>query len=64
MAARRAGRLGAVAVSALAAAPFAWLWVISVRGADDPVTLRVRLDMAIWLSLYGAPSMLSAHLVQ
>jgi hypothetical protein len=61
--ARRMGRAGGLAVSAAAAAPFVGLWVLMVRGADDPLTARARLDLAIWLAVFGAPWMLAARLL-
>jgi hypothetical protein len=61
--ARRIRRAGGLAVSAAAAAPFAWLWVLQVRNADDPLTLRIRLDMAIWMAVFGAPCTIAARLL-
>jgi hypothetical protein len=61
--ARRLGRLGGVAAVAAAGAPFAWLWVVSMASADDPPTFRVRLDMAIWLTVFGTPAMAAAWLL-
>jgi hypothetical protein len=58
----RIRRVGGLAVS-LAAAPFAWLWVATMRSADDPLTLRVRLDMAIWTAVLGTPFMIAARLL-
>jgi hypothetical protein len=34
--ARRLGRLGGLAAVAVAAAPFAWLWALSMATAVDP----------------------------
>jgi hypothetical protein len=61
--ARRLGRLGGVAAVAVAAAPFAWLWVISMASADDPLTLGLRLEMAIGLTVFGTPAMVAAWLL-
>jgi hypothetical protein len=44
----RVRRLGGLAVSAVAAAPFVYLWVQMMLSANDPLTAQVRLDMAIW----------------
>jgi hypothetical protein len=62
--AKRAERLGGLVASAVALAPFAWLWVMQVRAADEPLTFRIRLDMAIWLvAVFGAPWVLAAQLL-
>jgi hypothetical protein len=61
--ARRIGRVGGLAAAAVAATPFAWLWVLQMRSADDPLTFRVRLDMAIWMAVFGTPWMLAAWLL-
>jgi len=60
---KRLGRLGGLAASAAAAAPFAWLWVLQMRNADDPLTAQARLDMAIWMAVFGTPWMLAAWLL-
>jgi hypothetical protein len=60
---QRLGRLGGLVASAAAAAPFAWLWVLMMRNADDPLTAQARLDMAIWMAVFGAPWMLAAWLL-
>src|SRR5918994_972275 len=31
--------------------------------ADDPLTLRIRLDMAIWIAVFGTPWMVAARLL-
>jgi len=59
----RIGRLGALAASAAAATPFVYLWVQMMLNADDPLTARVRLDMAIWMAVFGTPWMLAAWLL-
>jgi hypothetical protein len=59
----RMERVGGRVVSVVALAPFAWLWVMQVRAADDPLTLRTRLDMAIWMTVFGAPWVLAARLL-
>jgi hypothetical protein len=59
----RIGRLGGLAVSAAAAAPFAWLWVQMMASADDPLTFRVRLDMAIGMAVLGTPWVVAAGLL-
>jgi hypothetical protein len=60
---RRIGRVGGLVVAALAAAPFAYLWITMMRSADDPLTFRVRLDMAIWLAVFGTPWMVASRLL-
>jgi hypothetical protein len=60
---RNLGRVGALAVSVAAAAPFALLWVLMVRQAGDPPTARARLDMAIWMAVFGTPWMVAARLL-
>jgi hypothetical protein len=60
---RRPGRVGGLVVSAAVAAPFVALWVEMMRSADDPLTVRVRLDMAIWLAVFGTPWMVAARLL-
>jgi hypothetical protein len=46
-----------------AAAPFVHLWIASMRSADDPLTMRARLDMAIWIAVFGTPWMAAARLL-
>jgi hypothetical protein len=60
---RRLGRVGGLAVSAAAAAPFVALWVEMMRSADDPLTVRGRLDMAIWMAVFGTPWTVAAWLL-
>jgi hypothetical protein len=60
---RRIGRAGALAASAVAATPFAYLRVVSMGNADDPLTVRARLDMAIWMAVFGTPWMVAARLL-
>jgi hypothetical protein len=60
---RRLGRVGGLAASGIAAAPFVYLWVASMRSADDPLTFRARLDMAIWLAVFGTPAVVAARLL-
>jgi hypothetical protein len=60
---RRMERVGGLGVSAVALAPFAWLWVMMMRTADDPLTLRTRLDMALWMAVFGTPWMIAAQLL-
>ena len=60
---RRMGRVGGLAASAVAAAPFAVLWVLQMRSARDPLTARVRLEMAIWMAVFGTPWMIAAWLL-
>jgi hypothetical protein len=50
-------------VSAVAAVPFVYLWVQMMINADDPLTLRIRLDMAIWIAVFGTPWMVAARLL-
>jgi hypothetical protein len=61
--ARRLGRAGGLVAVAAAATPFAWLWVVLMASADDPLTARARLDMAIWMAVFGTPWMLAAWLL-
>ena len=60
---RRLGRLGGLVAVAVAAAPFAYLWVQMMHNADDPLTVRVRLDMAMGMAVLGTPAMLAAWLL-
>jgi hypothetical protein len=60
---QRMGRVGGLAVSVTAAAPFAYLWVQMMRDADDPLTAQARLDMAIWMAVFGTPWMIAAWLL-
>jgi hypothetical protein len=60
---RRLGRAGGLAASAAAATPFAYLWVLMMRDADDPLTAQARLDMAIWMAVFGTPWMVAAWLL-
>jgi hypothetical protein len=60
---QRIGRLGGLAASALALTPFAYLWVQMMDNADDPLTARVRLDMAIWMAVFGTPWTIAAWLL-
>jgi hypothetical protein len=61
--AKRTERLGGLAASAAAATPFATLWVLMMRNADDPLTARARLDLAIWMAVFGTPWMIAAWLL-
>jgi hypothetical protein len=54
------GRLGGRAVSAAAAAPFAYLWVQMMANADDPLSFRARLDMAIGMAVFATPWVIAA----
>jgi hypothetical protein len=60
---KRLGRLGGLAASAVAATPFAWLWVLQVRNAKIPPTPEIQLDMAIWMAVLATPWMLAAWLL-
>jgi hypothetical protein len=60
---QRIGRLGGLAASAVALTPFAYLWVQMMNNADDPLTFRVRLDMAIWMAVFGTPWTVAAWLL-
>jgi hypothetical protein len=60
---RRLGRLGGLVAVAVAAAPFAYLWAQMMHSADDPLTVRVRLDMAMGMAVFGTPAMLAAWLL-
>jgi hypothetical protein len=57
------GRLGGLAASAVAAAPFAYLWVQMMVNADDPLTARARLDMAIGMAVFATPWVIAAGLL-
>jgi len=59
----RIGRLGGLLASAVAVAPFVWLWVLQMNNARDPLTAQVRLDMAIWMAVFGTPWMIAAWLL-
>jgi hypothetical protein len=60
---RRLGRVGRLAVSVAAAAPFACLWALQVGNAKEPLTAEVRLDIAIWMAVFGTPSVIAAQLL-
>jgi hypothetical protein len=60
---QRIGRLGGLVAAAVALTPFAFLWIAMMHAADDPLTARVRLDMAIGLTVFGTPWMLAAWLL-
>jgi hypothetical protein len=60
---KRIGLVGGLAATAVAATPFAWLWVLQMINARDPLTAQARLDMAIWMAVFGTPSMLAAWLL-
>ena len=60
---KRLGRLGGLAAAAVAATPFAYLWVWQVGSAKQPPTAAVRLDMAIWMAVFAIPAMLAAWLL-
>jgi hypothetical protein len=60
---RRLRRLGGLAAVAVAATPFALLWVAFMASADDPPTFRIGLDMAIWMTVFGTPAMIAAWLM-
>jgi hypothetical protein len=59
----RLRRVGGLAVSAVAAAPFVYLWVAMMRSADDPMALRARLELAIWIAVFATPWMVAARLL-
>jgi hypothetical protein len=63
MESRSAGRTGGLVVSAMAALPFVSIWVGSLLTADDPVTFRLALAMAIWLAVFGTPFVAAARLL-
>jgi hypothetical protein len=60
---KRIGRLGGLAAVAVAATPFACLWVVQVANAPDPLTARAVLDIAIWMAVLATPTMLAAWLL-
>ena len=49
--------------SAVAAAPFAYLWVQMMVSADDPLTTQDRLDLAIGMAVFGTPWVVAAGLL-
>jgi hypothetical protein len=59
----RLRRVGGLAVSAVAAAPFVYLWVAMTRNGDDPLTFRARLELAIWIAVFATPWMIAARLL-
>jgi hypothetical protein len=59
----RIGRLGGLAASAAAAAPFAYLWVQMTVSADDPLTAQERLGGGIWMAVFGTPWVIAAGLL-
>jgi hypothetical protein len=59
---RRLGLLGALAVIAAAATPFAVLWAQMAQYASEP-TAQARLDLAIWLTVFATPAMFAAWLL-
>jgi len=61
--AQRMGRVGGLAVFVGAAAPFAGLWAQMMHNADDPLTAQARLDMAIWMAVFGTLWMIAAWLL-
>src|SRR5687768_6390767 len=63
MESRRAGRIGGLVVSAVAALPFVYLWVGSLLTADDPVTFLLALVMTISLAVFGTPLVVAARLL-
>jgi hypothetical protein len=60
---RRMGWAGGLAASAVAAAPFVWLWVLLVSNARDPLTVRARLGLAIGMAVLATPAMVAAWLL-
>jgi hypothetical protein len=60
---RRLGWAGGLAASAVAAAPFAWLWVLLVSNTPDPLTVRARLELAAWMAVFATPWMVAAWLL-
>jgi hypothetical protein len=59
---RRLGLIGGLAAVAIAATPFACLWVLQARNAEPPPA-NVWLDIAIWMAVFGTPAMLAAWLL-
>jgi hypothetical protein len=59
---RRLGLIGGLAAVAIAATPFACLWVLQARNAEPPPA-NVWLDIAIWMAVLGTPAMLAAWLL-
>ena len=60
---RRIGAAGGLVACVVAAAPFAFLWVLQVTSARDPLTARARLELAIWMTIFATPAMVAAWLV-
>jgi hypothetical protein len=40
-----------------------YLWVLQVGNAKEPLTADVRLDMAIWMAVFGTPGVIAAQLL-
>ncbi|HWD44236.1 MAG TPA: hypothetical protein VHM23_11100 [Actinomycetota bacterium] len=59
----RLRRVGGLAVSVVAAAPFVYLWAAMTGSGDDPLSLRARLELAIWIAVFATPWMLAARLL-
>jgi hypothetical protein len=60
---RRMGWAGGLVAAAVAAAPFAFLWVQMVRAADEPLSVRARLELAIWMAVFATPWIIAAWLL-
>ena len=60
---RRLGRLGGLVAVAVAAAPFACLWVLVLASVREPPTARARLELAIWMAVFATPWMVAAGLL-
>jgi hypothetical protein len=57
------GRVGGLVACGVATVPFAFLWLQMMRAADELPTAQVRLDMAIWLTVFATPWMVAAWLL-
>jgi hypothetical protein len=60
---QRLGLLDGLATCAAAATPFAFLWILPVTSAHDPLTVRAVLELAIAIAVLGTPAMLAAWLL-
>ena len=54
------GWAGGLVAAAVAAAPFALLWILQVSNPADPLTIRARLELAIWMAVCATQAMVAA----
>lgn len=57
------GLVTAAVAAAVAAAPFALLWMLQVSNPPDPPTIRARLELASWMAVFATPAMAAAWLL-